>query len=393
MIDVIIVVVLVGYAVGGYRRGLVVGTLSLAGLLGAAVLAMQLVPDVLDRYRPGMSRSLVLLAAVVMIASIGQIIGFTVGVKLHERIRLPMARTADQLLGAVAAMVAAALVLWFVAGAARAAPSPGLARAVASSRLLRVADAVIPQPVTELADQFRATIADSSFPRVFSGLDLEPIFPTDPPDPAVLKAGGVDRARGSIVKVTGEAKACRRGREGSGSVIGPKRVLTNAHVVAGVNNPSVQVGGTGTRYPATVVVFDPQRDLAVLAVPDLTAPALRQATDLGAGDSAVVAGFPLDGPFTVGAARVRRVLDASGNDIYGKPGAERSVYSLYATVQPGNSGGPLLTPDGALAGVVFARSLDNAQTGYALTLTESQPVIQQGLSARTPVPTGPCTAG
>lgn len=393
MIDVVIAVILVAYAVGGYRRGLIVGTFSLAGLVLGAVAAIRVVPGLLDGFQPGIPRSMAVLAAVVVVASIGQIAGFTVGVALHDRIRLRLAHTVDQVLGAVAAVVSAAVVLWFVAGAARAVPSPTVARAVASSRLLQLADELAPARMSALADQFRATIADSSFPRVFSGIDLEPIFPTDPPDPAVLRAGGLDRAKGSIVKVTGEARACRRGREGSGSVIGPQRVLTNAHVVAGISKPTVQVGGVGTTYPATVVVFDPQRDLAVLAVPDLKAPALPLAADLAAGDSAVVAGFPLDGPFTAGAARVRRVIDASGDDIYGKPGAERTVYSLYATVQPGNSGGPLLTPEGALAGVIFARSLDSAQTGYALTLSESQTVITEGLSARSPVPTGGCTPG
>jgi S1-C subfamily serine protease len=157
--------------------------------------------------------------------------------------------------------------------------------------------------------------------------------------------------------------------------------------------PDVQVGGVGTRYRAEVVVFDPQRDLAVLAVPGLPASALTLGPDLGPRDDAVVAGFPLDGPFVASSARIRQVVQASGDDIYGRPGAVREVYSIYATVEPGNSGGPLLAPDGSLVGVVFAKSLDDPRTGYALTLAESEAVIRQGLAADSAVSTGRCAIG
>ncbi len=152
------------------------------------------------------------------------------------------------------------------------------------------------------------------------------------------------------MKIVGDAEACGRGQEGSGSVVGPQRVVTNAHVVAGVDAPTVQVSGVGERLPARVVLFDPQKDVAVLAVPNLTAPALPLASrDLQHGDDAVVAGFPKNGPFSAGAARVRNVLSAVGEDIYGKPGVTREVYSLYANVQQGNSGGPLLDTSGRIS--------------------------------------------
>jgi S1-C subfamily serine protease len=142
-----------------------------------------------------------------------------------------------------------------------------------------------------------------------------------------------------------------------------------------------------------VVLFDAQRDLAVLAVPGLTAAPLHLGGTLERGDQGVVAGFPLDGPLTLEPARVRSTLDAVGADIYGAPGVQREVYSLYAKVEPGNSGGPLLDPAGQVVGVVFAKSLDDDTTGYALTLAEARPVLTAAASANDAVPTGACTTG
>ena len=152
----------------------------------------------------------------------------------------------------------------------------------------------------------------------------------------------------SVVKITGVAASCNRGQEGSGWVLAPGRVVTNAHVVAGMAR-AARAGprAPGASYDARVVVFDPRRDLAVLAVPGLRGPGAALGRQLARGDGAVVAGFPLDGPYRLDAARVREVLDARGSDIYGEPGTVREVYSLYARVQPGNSGGPLLSADGS----------------------------------------------
>jgi S1-C subfamily serine protease len=227
---------------------------------------------------------------------------------------------------------------------------------------------------------------------VFAGVGPEDIRPIRTPDPAGISRAAIRRAARSVVKITGEARSCSRGQEGSGAVVAAERVVTNAHVVAGVRRPFVQVGGVGRRYPAAVVEFDPRRDLAVLAVPGLDAPALGLGSQLQRGDSAVVAGFPRNGPFTAGAARVRSQLRAVGEDIYGRPGATRQVYSLYADVEPGNSGGPLLSPAGRLVGIVFAKSLDDADTGYALTLAEARSTIEEGIRADSQAGTGSCAA-
>jgi S1-C subfamily serine protease len=279
-----------------------------------------------------------------------------------------------------------------VAGAVRASPSPTLSRAVASSRVVAAIDAVMPPRAGRLFAGFRSVVAGEAFPRVFAGIEPEEILPVEPPDPQVADPAA-QAAAGGVVKVSGVAEQCSRGQEGSGFVVAPQRVVTNAHVVAGVDGPEVQVTGQGERLPGTVVVFDPQRDLAVLAVPGLQAQPLKVGKDLGRGDSAVVAGFPLDGPFRSVPARVRDVLDARGENIYGTPGVVREVYSLFTRVEPGNSGGPLLDPSGAVVGVVFARSLDDSSTGYALTLAESRPVLASAGKASDAVDTGGCSPG
>ena len=166
--------------------------------------------------------------------------------------------------------------------------------------------------------------------------------------------------------------------------------MTNAHVVAGLDQVVVRIRGVGTGHEATVVLFDPERDVAVLDVPSLDAEPLLRGPALEEGEPAVVAGFPLNGPYDLRPARVRSVIEARGADIYGQGGTSREVYSLRAVIRQGNSGGPLLDADGRVVGVVFATSLDDPETGYALTLAEADPVLRYASAASTPVATGAC---
>ena len=392
VLDVLLGLVLLGYAVSGVRQGAVVGVLSLAGFVGGAVVGTLVVPELLAGWQPGLGRTLVVLLGVLACAWALQIAGVAVGRRLRGGLTWRPARVLDSLLGGVAAVVAVALVSWLLAGALRASPSPTLSRAIAGSTVLSTVDDLVPQDAGRLFADFRRIVEVEAFPRVFAGMDPEQILPVEEPDAEVADPVAA-AAAGSIVKVTGVAEECARGQEGTGWVSAPQRVVTNAHVVAGVDSPLVQVTGTGPELPARVVAFDPQRDLAVLAVPGLDAPPLPVGEDLARGDDAVVAGFPLDGPYQYSPARVRQVLEARGEDIYGTPGVVREVYSLYARVEPGNSGGPLLDERAAVVGVVFARSLDDASTGYALTLAESAPVLAAAPGLQDAVDTGPCAIG
>ena len=397
IVDILLAVLLLSYAVTGYRQGLLVSTMSLVGFLSGGALGMWLLPQLLQRWN-GVGdnvlwHTVLLVFGVFVMASIGQGLAVSAGTRLRRQVRLKPVRVVDAFLGGVASLVAVSILVWFVAGAVRGgAPAP-LARAIGSSRILQTIDRAVPAQTTQLFAGFRALLDREGFPRVFDGVQVEPIPSVASPNPAVAASPGVAAAGASVVKITGLAAACNRGQEGSGWVVSPGRVVTNAHVVAGMASPRVRVQGTGRSYDSQVVVFDPQRDLAVLDVRGLRAPALREGDQLGRGDGAVVAGFPLDGPYRLDPARVRTVLTARGSDIYGAPGTVREVYSLYARVEPGNSGGPLLSRDGRVVGIVFAKSLDDVSTGYALTLREAAPVLEEARSATAPVGTGVCAAG
>jgi S1-C subfamily serine protease len=397
VIDLVLALVLIAYGVSGYRQGLLVSVMSLLGFLGGGALAMWLLPRVLERWLTlgdtDLRRVVVLVLGVIVLASVGQGIFVSVGRRLRRRVTAPPARWADALLGVVASVLAVCVLVWVIAGALRGGPSASLSRSIGQSRIVSAIDQVMPASSGRVFTGFRALLDAEGFPRVFEGFGAERILPVAPPDPKALDTRGVRAAADSIVKITGDARACDRSQEGTGWVLAPERVVTNAHVVAAVRDPQVRIGGEGRRYAARVVVFDPVRDLAVLAVPGLPAAPLRLGQDLERGDEAVVAGFPLDGPYRLDSARVREVITARGEDIYGDRPSVRRVYSLFATVQPGNSGGPLLSASGEVVGVIFAKSLDDDSTGYALTLEESEPVLAKGRTASAPVAVGACAAG
>jgi S1-C subfamily serine protease len=388
-VDVIIVVLLLAYLANGIRRGLLLGGTTLVGLLLGAVVGIVVIPKLAAGLEAGLLRAGVVLVGVLVLALVGQTLGAVVGAHFRAAVTNGSARVVDRVLGGLAALVASVVVLAVLLGALRGVPSPGLSRAIGASTVAQAVDRVVPDAVNGLAGGLARTMA-SGFPRVFEGIGPEVILPVDPPNAEQVGAAAVAAAP-STVKISGTARSCDRTQEGSGFVLSPGRVVTNAHVVAGVTDPSVQVLGQGEELTATVVVFDSDRDLAVLAVPGLLAPPLPQGTELGRGDPAMVIGFPLGGPLTTSPARVRQVLDARGQDIYGRGGVTREVYSLYTQVRPGNSGGPVLDATGALVGVVFATSLDDPDTGYALTLEEAAPVLAAGVKATGAVDVGPCS--
>jgi S1-C subfamily serine protease len=271
-------------------------------------------------------------------------------------------------------------------------PYPTLASAASHSKIVRGVNQVMPQSVRTLYSSLRTFLDESGFPPVFGDLPSTPIVSVPAPSSALpsVVARRLRAERESIVKVYGQAPSCSRAIEGSGFVYAPHRVMTNAHVVAGTRTVAVQLPGGPT--PARVVVYDPQRDVAVLDVPSLSARPLRFAAEAAAsGDPAVVVGYPEDGPFTVRTARIRSRFPVSGRDIYGDGNVQREVYSVRAVVRSGNSGGPLLNDSGRVLGVVFATALDDADTGFALTAAEVRSDAVRGRSANAAVGTGRCT--
>ncbi|MEW2626365.1 MarP family serine protease [Streptomyces sp. NPDC048106] len=395
VLDILLLVAAVWFAVVGYRQGFVVGILSVIGFLGGGLAAVYALPvvwgAVTGNAEVGTTAAVVAVVVVIVCASVGQALTTHLGNKLRKHITWSPARALDATGGALVNVVAMLLVAWLIGSALAGTTLPTLGKQVRGSKvLIGVSRALPAQADTWFAD-FSSVLAQNGFPQVFSPFSDEPIKDVQPPDPALVGSPVATRAQRSIVKVTGTAQSCGKVLEGTGFVFADRRVMTNAHVVGGVDAPTVQIGGVGRRYGATVVLYDWKRDIAVLDVPDLKANALRFSDpDASGGDSAIVAGFPENGSYDVRAARVRGRISVNGPDIYRRGSVRRDVYSLYATVRQGNSGGPLLTPDGRVYGVVFAKSLDDAETGYALTADEIRPDIARGRTANEQVGTDSC---
>jgi S1-C subfamily serine protease len=389
-IDLVLVISAISFAFSGYRQGFVVGVLAFLGFLGGGVLGLLVAPTAVSRLDAGAVQSLAAIAIVLLAATAGQVVLAWLGALVRDSITWQPARVIDATLGALVSVVAMLLVAWFLASSLRPGPVPAISRQVSDSRIITAVDGVMPESANTLFSSFRRVLDDSGLPTVFGGLSPERIRAVEPPKPEVARRAAIRKASASIVEIEGTANSCSRRLDGSGFVVSPQHVLTNAHVVAGVDHPDVRVGGQGQRLSARVVVFDPERDLAVLYVPTLRAAALKFDDGAGRGDQGVVAGFPQGGPFRLEPARIRDTIQARGPDIYQRKQVSREVFSLYANVQPGNSGGPLLAPNGDVYGVVFAKSLDDPQTGYALTAREVAPDVSAGRSNKAETPTGSC---
>lgn len=386
VLDFVLLLAAVWFAVIGYRQGFVVGILSVIGFLGGGLVAVFVLPAVWNQLTedapPGTFAVVAAVVIIIVCASVGQAFTTHLGNKLRQHITWSPARAVDATGGALVNVVAMLLVAWLIGSALAGTSLPTLSKEVRNSSVLLGVSRILPQQADSWFNDFSSTLAQNGLPQVFSPFSDEPIRAVPAPDPKLAKSPVAAKAERSIVKILGTANRCGKVLEGTGFVYGRQRVMTNAHVVGGVAEPTVQIGGVGRVYTATVVLYDWKRDIAVLDVPALKAPALEFADkDATRGDGAIVAGFPENGAYDVRSARVRDRVDADGPDIYHRDKVRRDIYSLYATIRQGNSGGPLLTPDGKVYGVIFAKSLDNSSTGYALTADEVRGDAQRGRSA------------
>jgi S1-C subfamily serine protease len=395
LLDVVIVLAAVAYGVGGFRNGAVIGLFSMTGFFGGAIIGAQLAEPLGSRLADGRAQIPIAIVCVLFLAMLGQLLGVWAAGRVRVHLVKDGGKAFDAGIGSALGVLSVLLVAWMVAVPLASSPYPSLSSAAVNSRIVRGVDDVMPNDVRTLYSSLRSFLNQSGFPPVFGDLPQTHIVKVAPPDTTLSPAveARVRRASASVFKIYGEAPSCGRGIEGSGFVYAPHRIITNAHVVAGTERIGVQVS-SGRTVPAKVVVYDPDRDVAVLSVPGLDAPALQfSSTSASTGDPAVVLGYPEDGPFDVRPARVRSRNTVSGNDIYGHGHVRRSIYSIYAVVRSGNSGGPLIANNGTVLGVVFATALNSSNTGYALTNSEIEPDVTKGRSANTEVDTRSCTPG
>ena len=378
------------FALAGWLRGFVAGLLSFVGFIGGALLAAHFVPHFLDPVANDAPwRVPVLVLAVILAAVLGQAIVNPIGKRLRSLVKWTPVRMIDSIGGSALNIFALAIITWILASILILVPYAAVSTQIQHSKVLSTLDSFVPDPVRTAFSHLQSVVSSSTLLSAMDGLSHLAGPEVSPPNGAGTGAA-VTAARNSVVRVTGNAPGCGGSVSGSGFVVAPERVLTNAHVVAGVTDPLVEVHIGGDALKASVVSFDINQDVAVLAVPGLGSSPLGVATDLAkTGDDAVVAGFPNGGPFHAVSARIRAQLNLHAQDIYGSGDVQRSVYSLRGSVKPGDSGGPLLTPQGLVLGMVFGADAQN-DTGYALTNESISGAIASagGLSAG--VDTGSC---
>lgn len=388
VIDFVVLAAVVLAAVQGLRLGAVVQVLSFGGFVAGLFLGALLASITVTWVHGQSSRSVVALVTLLGVAAVCGTVGRIVGNLAFGVVHRGIIGMIDSALGLVVAVIASLLVAWILANTFVNSSSLSLNASIDRSRIIRSLDSILPAPPS-LFSRVQSFLSAEGFPPVFAGLAPASAGPVNLPGSAQLQQAAA-RDGSSTVKIVGEG--CGQTQEGSGFVVAPRLVVTNAHVVAGIDRPMVQ--DANGYHATTVVLFDPSYDLAVLRVDGLSERALSlDPGQVSRGVQAAVLGYPEGGPFTAVAAGVLAQFQAEGRDIYGQGLTVRNVYEIQALVRPGNSGGPLVEPNGDVIGVVFSRSTTNSDVGYALTSPGVLARVQQAESATGAVSTGTCVGG
>lgn len=391
-LDLVLIALASAFAVAGYRQGFIIGVLSFVGFTGGALAGIYLAPGIAMALTSRQNLQAVLaIIGVFAAAVVGMLVTSAFGVLLRSRVTGRPSTLLDSIGGAAVNVVAILALAWLIGSlVAYAPPFPSIARQINGSLLLRSVDRLMPQGAWPKFTALRRLLSTQPYVQVFGALGAETALNVPKLDPHVLHSSGLRLDRDSVIKIEGLAPSCTRTIEGTGFVISRDHVVTNAHVVAGVSGPEVYTRIATGQHPAKVVLFDPESDIAVLYVPGLDLPALHFAGPAPFGASAIVAGYPLDASFTANPARVGRPEFASGPDIYNNRRVVRDIYPIRATIRPGNSGGPLIAPNGRVYGMVFAAAVAVPKTGYALTSSQLAHDIALGESRTAAVSTGAC---
>lgn len=387
VLDWLLVALVLAYALSGYWQGFITGAFATAGLLLGGLFGVWLAPTALGEANPSLVVSLGALFIVILAASLGQALFQFAGSRIRERITWQPARALDAVGGALLSAVAVLLVAWALGVAISGSRIDGITPVVRSSTILAKVDRALPEAADGALQAFNDVVGTSFFPRYLEPFAPERIVEVGPGPKRLLTDPDVVAAASSVLKIRG-TNECGRGVEGSGFLYAPNRLMTNAHVVAGVDDPSVSIGEGTTA--AQVVYYNPDLDVAVLALDSGELPTLDFDPTAEAGDGVAILGYPQDGPYDVQPARIRSQQRLRSPNIYGTGAVIRDVYSVRGLIRPGNSGGPLVSSDGDVVGVVFAASVTDQETGYALTADQVADSAAAGLTSSSAVSTGDC---
>ena len=377
-IDWIIIGVCLLVALYGYAQGFIVGVLSLAGFALGAFLGTRLAPLVLSEGAHSPYAPLFGLLGALVVGVILAVVLEGFGVAVRRRLRLPGFAVVDGVLGAVLTACVALGVAWIAGAAALQAPGASTLRHdIQRSLILRNLNAILPPtgPILNALSRL------DPIPQIHG-----PQPDVAPPKSTILRDPRIKRARDSVVRVLGTA--CGLNVEGSGWVAATGVVVTNAHVVAGESDTTVEAGGAPPMLNATTIYFDPSNDVAVLRVPGLQRRALDLAPRPRRGDAGAVLGYPQNGPFRATAARLGMTQTFSSQDAYGRGPISRSITTFRGRVRPGNSGGPVVDGTGRVMSTVFAATVGGGERGgYGVP----NRIVRKALArASQPVSTGAC---
>lgn len=384
-IDLVIVAAALSFLYRGRQIGFVRQACSTGGFFIGLFAGAWLQPHVISYTHSEAGRGLITALTTLGVAIIGLSVGEYIGIHLKHRVLLKRINSLDEAFGSIIAVTTLLISIWLLAALSASLSLGGLQSQLDKSRIITALNDTLPDAPTVISG-LGQLIDPNGFPDVFAGIEPQPRSNVPIPNLGELQAA-VRKDQASVVKIVGQG--CGGIVDGSGFVVKPGFVATNAHVVAGIRAPRVlDSGGT---HQSTVVWFDPNLDFAILRVDNLVGSSLPLSTAISkTGAPIAVLGYPGGGSFTAKPGAVLDQFTASGRNIYGRSSASREVYEIQAEVIPGNSGGPMVTTDGSVVGVVFAESTTYQHVGYALTAASVTNAVNRAVQRNQPVSTARC---
>jgi len=390
-LDIAVLAVAFIAAISGWRSGALGSLLSFVGVLLGAIAGVLLAPHLVAHVAAPRAKLFAALFLILALVVIGEVAGVVLGRAVRGAIHSNSVRFFDSLVGVAVQLVVVLVAAWLLATPlTSSAGQPNLAAAVRGSRVLAQVNDYAPKWLKTVPKRLSALLDTSGLPQVLEPFSRTPVAAVAAPDSALADNPVVANTQPSVVKVRAIAPSCQKVLEGSGFVLSPNRVMTNAHVVAGAN--SVTVEASGNPYDATVISYDPTVDIAILSVPNLPAGPLAFANNPATpGAEGIVMGYPGGGNFVATPARIRELITLNGPDIYRSATINREAYTVRANVEQGNSGGPLIDLNGEVLGVVFGAAVDDSDTGFVLTAKEVAAQLAH-IGDTAPVATGACVS-
>ncbi|GFZ86198.1 MarP family serine protease [Nesterenkonia alkaliphila] len=385
LLDVVLVLVVIGFVAAGFARGVWATVGGAAGFLVGATAAFFAIPTVASWVPDPLWRVVAVIGAAIVLVVAGHALGSAAGAEVQRLFRSPALKTVSALIGAAVNLVVAFIVIAALSFSVQAMGFPQVNQHMKQSAVLQGIDTLMPERVEAMFADVRSTVLASDIPEL-----AQLLVPEEPEAPQASElTEAAATVQQSVARITGVAQQCGQSQAGSGVAVGPHRVATNAHVVAGVAEPSVELpdGQIGT---ARVVYFNTSSDLALLAVDDIQAVAAPVGGPMEPGEAGFVMGYPSGGPFSVGSAVVQARDVSQVNNIYGSSPSELEIYQLNADVRQGNSGGPLVDQQGRVSGIVFARAMEGNSVGFAVTAEAAGQVLTAPESFTETVSTGQC---